>query len=38
MIGAMCPGKIAGNGSKAAMRLSDSPNLRARAPRLVLTE
>ena len=23
LIGAMCPGKIAGNGSKAAMRLSD---------------
>jgi hypothetical protein len=38
MIGAMCPGKIAGSGSNAAMRLSDRPNFRASAARLVLTE
>ena len=38
MIGATWRGNIAGSGSKAAMRLSDSPNLRASAPRLVRTE
>jgi hypothetical protein len=38
MMGAMWPGKIAGSGSNAAVRLSDSMNLRASAARLVRME
>src|SRR5262245_17112154 len=36
MIGAMCPGKIAGSVSNMVMRLSERRNLRARSMRLVL--
>jgi hypothetical protein len=38
MIGAICPGKIAGSASNAAILLSESMNLRARAALLVRTE